>query len=155
MESTPQDIRMESLKKTEALALEIATEAHRTQKRRNGEPYIEHHKRVAASIESLHGRAVALLHDVMEDSAMTRDGLVARGIPEYVADEVQMLSKQTDDNYADFIYRLYREGSSVAIQVKIAELEDNLRDPEDTPVGRQRADKYRLALMILKRAPII
>jgi len=62
--------------------LEYAKEAHKTQKRRSGEPYIIHPILVAAIVASITEDAVmaqaALLHDVVEDTLITIDEIESR-----------------------------------------------------------------------------
>ena len=57
------------------LALEIATLAHKGVERRDGDPYIFHVLRVANNktyIRTKLQKAVAILHDVIEDTPFTR-----------------------------------------------------------------------------------
>ena len=52
-------------------ALEIATLAHKGQKDLAGIDYIEHPKKVASFLNSNEEKAVAYLHDVLEDTSLT------------------------------------------------------------------------------------
>ena len=128
------------------LASRIAREAHASQKRRNGDPYITHVQRVAKhpNLSPLQ-RAAAWLHDVVEDTSWTIPQLREQGIPEYVLGIVDTLTKREDDNYFEFIMRI--RNSIDATDVKIADIEDNLSDGLNE--GSMK-DKYRLALWILK-----
>ncbi len=58
-------------------AFDMAEEAHRGVRRRSGEPFIEHPLAVARILSELamdaHGIAAALLHDTVEDTAVTLD----------------------------------------------------------------------------------
>ena len=65
------------------LALEIATLAHKGVERRDGDPYIFHSLRVANNktyIRTKLQKAVAILHDVIEDTPFTRSFLAEKGI---------------------------------------------------------------------------
>lgn len=68
----------------EQLATVFATNAHRGQVRKyTGEPYITHPIAVAEIVKTVTDDeemiAAAILHDVIEDCAVTRDGLLAFG----------------------------------------------------------------------------
>jgi len=79
------------------LAYQIALEAHRGQYRRDGATdYIEHPCAVAELFESdnKQARAVAYLHDVIEDTRVTPEDLIARGIPPSVVEAVLLLTKK-------------------------------------------------------------
>lgn len=78
------------------LALSIATEAHRGQFDKAGIDYIEHPIFVASQVDSEEEKAVALLHDVIEDSSVTAEELLNAGLPETVVTAVQILSKKRD-----------------------------------------------------------
>ena len=73
------------------LALSIATKAHRGQFDKAGIDYIEHPIFVASQVDSEEEKAVALLHDVIEDSSVTAEELLNAGLPETVVTAVQIL----------------------------------------------------------------
>lgn len=63
------------------LALEIATLAHKGVEHRGGDPYIFHALRVANNetyIRTKLQKAVAILHDVIEDTPFTRSFLAEK-----------------------------------------------------------------------------
>jgi len=149
------------------LALEIATEAHEGQTRKFGEdegkPYIIHPTRVAEAIYEKYKdvypgmeklRAVALLHDTIEDTPLTKNHLIKKGIPEDVAEAVRILSKRKHEEYYNFIHRILKGEYGVkfppiyqmALLVKIEDIRDNLKDLQR---GSMK-DKYRFALHILE-----
>ncbi len=124
-------------------ALELAKIAHRNQTRKfSGEPYIMHPIRVAVKFNDFY-KAVALLHDVIEDTRYTAPRMIEYGIPEDVVRVVEVLSKRDGENYTEFILRIKKD--TRATIVKKADIRDNLRD---CPEGNMK-DKYRLALMVL------
>lgn len=123
----------------------VARMAHEGQLRRNGDPYITHPARMASTfVNELHA-TVAWLHDVIEDTSVTAEDL-ARDFPPEVVSSVVALTRRTEDeeSYLDFILRAGRD--FVAKKVKLADLNDNLRDLKP---GSQR-DKYELARWILE-----
>lgn len=127
-----------------AKALALAIEAHAGQKRWNGDEYITHPVRVAQHFDSPILQTIALLHDVVEDTNITFDELRLK-FGDYVANCVGDLTKQDGEAYADFIFRL-SSGDDSSIEVKLADLCDNLSDLKDGPLK----DKYELAEMYLQ-----
>ena len=59
-----------------------------------GVDYIEHPIYVASQVDTEEEKAVALLHDVIEDSPFTSEELLLAGLPETVVAAVQILSKK-------------------------------------------------------------
>lgn len=141
------------------LADEIAVEAHDGVTDKAGRPYIEHPRRVAARLpEDDHElRAAALLHDVLEDTAMTGDDLRARGIPDEVVEIVEALSKRPGEDYAAAVRRAGVHPR--ARLVKSADVADN-SDPDrlaelDPDEAARLSDKYALARRVLtETAPL-
>ncbi len=69
-------------------------------------------------------RAAALLHDVIEESALRVQDLLEAGIPGPVVDAVQMLTRSTHETYGAFIERILT--NELAVKIKAADIEDNL-----------------------------
>lgn len=122
-------------------AKEIATMAHKGQKRKNGEPYINHPMRVANAVESDNAKILAWLHDVLEDTKVTTDRLIAHGAPMSLVAQLLHLTRKRGQTYYDYIQDLCDNGIYDALIVKLADLEDNLRDLEECSLK----DKYRFA----------
>jgi (p)ppGpp synthase/HD superfamily hydrolase len=127
----------------------IARSAHEHQiEESTGDPYITHVERVVALVTAAGAsdavKAVAWLHDVIEDTDWTRAMLVERaGITAKVADAVEILTRQKAlESYDQYIDRVVRSGSSMALQVKLADLQDHLRP--NCP--RHLRDRYERAL---------
>lgn len=120
-------------------ALSIAREAHHGQSRRHGAPYIGHPLAVRVLVEEV-GRAagldvdeataaVALLHDVVEDSEIGRDELAAR-FGDRVAADVWLLTKSGKGEAATAAYyaRMAREASDEVRLVKVCDRLHNLSE---------------------------
>ena len=75
------------------LALSIARQAHEGQLDKAGVAYIEHPIYVASLVQTKEEKAVALLHDVLEESPITVEELLIAGLPETVVTAVQVLTK--------------------------------------------------------------
>ena len=68
-------------------AIILACNAHRGQKRKSGEPFIKHPLRVMMKMETEEEQVVAVLHDILEDTATSKDriqGLFGRKVAEAV-----------------------------------------------------------------------
>lgn len=128
--------------------LEIAEEAHKGQTRKIGKdkglPYIIHPKRVAENFSDETLKSIALLHDVIEDTKITASDLLEKEVPKEVVSAVECLSRKENENYLDFILRIKK--NKLAVNVKIADIEDNMKDLEESSMK----DKYRLALYVLR-----
>ncbi|GGF35637.1 HD domain-containing protein [Williamsia phyllosphaerae] len=112
-----------------ALADAIAVEAHRGQTDKLGVDYIEHPRSVSRRIDPSDEVAVAagLLHDVVEDSGITAENLLERGVPADVVEVVTLLTRNKDIPDEDYYAAIRRHDS--ALVVKLADLADNT-DPE-------------------------
>lgn len=138
-------------------ALILAIEAHKGQVDKAGQPYIMHPLRVMFSFEEYERdeRMVAVLHDVIEDTALTAEGLFDAGVPARIVEAVVAMSKtDSDTSYEYFIkYKVMR--NYIARRVKLHDIRDNmsverlLRLPAEVQ-DRMRA-KYNPALDILER----
>jgi len=149
-----------SLEETAALAGML----HAGQQDQSGAPYLGHLVRVSRTLGKLFPgatmaeRHAAWLHDALEDTDITADGLRGRG---YAAEVITLIAavtrdKATDATYADWIEALAQTGPRGAIRVKIADLMDN-SDPErlaQLPEERARSlgARYAAALARLRAA---
>lgn len=106
-------------------AIEIATEAHRGQLDKAGCDYIEHPLRVMAAGKSLDEKIVGVLHDVVEDTNWTFEGLAAEGFSAEVIEALRCVTKLSDSEpYDKFIARVKR--NPLAVAVKLNDLSDNM-----------------------------
>jgi (p)ppGpp synthase/HD superfamily hydrolase len=105
----------------------IARCAHFGQVDKFNEPYIKHVERVVAAMDGSEAKAVAWLHDVVEDTPISGAALAAAGISPRVVRAVMLLTRQEPDDYARHIATIHRSGDELAIAVKLADLRDHLR----------------------------
>ena len=132
-------------------SLQIALRAYAGQKDKAGKTYILHPLRLMQQMQSDEQMAVALLHDVIEDSETTDADLLNAGIPQQVVDAVKSLTKRRGESYEDFIDRVLQ--NDLAVRVKIADIEDNinvLRLAQLSEKDLQRIVKYHKAWAKLK-----
>ena len=134
------------------LALSIATEAHRGQFDKAGIDYIEHPIYVASQVDTEEEKAVALLHDVIEDSLVSAEELLQAGLPETVVTAVQVLTKKKEQDYQTYLENVKK--NPLARVVKLADLKHNSdlsRLSSITEKDRERLKKYKKAIDFLSR----
>jgi (p)ppGpp synthase/HD superfamily hydrolase len=108
-------------------AIIFAADAHRGRVDKAGRPYIWHPLRVALALDDAREQMAAVLHDVVEDTAVTLEQLRFEGLAEEIADAIHALTRPVTEDYAAFIERL--AANPIARAVKIADIRDNL-DPK-------------------------
>lgn len=132
------------------LARDIAYLMHCGQKRPGGEHYFNHLSRVAHSLDPgspMGHRVVAYLHDILEDTSFPPETLRALFGAD-IARDVHMLTRRRSETYPQYIVRLIDHGSDRVLQVKLADLADNLgNNPPKTLIFR-----YTLADRLLRDA---
>ncbi|MFN2321848.1 MAG: bifunctional (p)ppGpp synthetase/guanosine-3',5'-bis(diphosphate) 3'-pyrophosphohydrolase [Trueperaceae bacterium] len=131
-------------------AFDVAEEAHRSVKRRSGEPYVTHPVAVAALLAEMHldGDAVVagLLHDTVEDTAVTFDQIEARfgTVVRRIVEGETKISKLTVRAYEDEQAENLRQmllamvGDVRIIIVKLADRLHNMRTLSAMPPGKQQ-----------------
>ena len=106
-------------------ALEIAFEAHKDQKDKNGETYLGHVLRVMNMGRTEEEKICEVLHDVVEDTEMTFDDLRNEGFSEKIINAIFCLTKESDsEDYEEFIKRIAK--NPLAVNVKLNDLTDNM-----------------------------
>lgn len=131
-------------------AIAIAADAHAGQLDRAGAPYVLHPLRVMDASESEVERMVAVLHDVVEDSAWTLDGLRAEGFSEEVVSAIDAVSRREGEPYMEFVERA--AAHPLGARIKRADLLDNLdpsRISNPTAEDYERLHRYLRALALL------
>lgn len=132
------------------IALAIARKAHAGQVDKAGVDYIQHPLYVASQVKTEQEKAVALLHDVLEDSDITAADLLAYGLSNEVVAAVQTLTKKKGQSYQDYLEKV--KSNDLARVVKLADLKHNsdlsrLKSVSDT--DRERVEKYKKAIYYL------
>ncbi len=133
-----------------AKALNTAYTAHMGQTDRSGIPYIFHPYHVAEQMETEETTAIALLHDVCEDTDITPEQLLEMGFPENVVEGVRAMTHKKDEDYFDYIRRI--KSNPAAVAVKLADLRHNSDTSRLSTVTEKdiaRLKKYRQAERIL------
>ena len=133
-------------------ALSVALEAHSGQlyPAPEPEPFILHPLRVMLGVTAGSAQIVALLHDVVEDSAVTLADLANHGFDPQILHAVDCMSRRAGEPYADYIDRVATD--DLASEVKLSDLADNLanhRALPATPDNLARIARYEQALRVL------
>jgi (p)ppGpp synthase/HD superfamily hydrolase len=140
------------MEKLEIIAKRIATQAHQGQVDKAGQAYISHPEFVASQVTGDDVKAVAWLHDVLEDTPITIADLRAEGLSETVIEAVAILTKQENESYETYLRRV--AANPIAKAVKLADLKHNmdttrLKTMDDKT--RARLEKYKLAFSVLSK----
>ncbi len=112
----------------------------------------KHSVRVSHNLHEHYGAdgvVVALLHDVVEDSAVTVEMLGVLFGKE-IAETVEALTRHEGEEYFDYIERVRRHGA-MAVAVKLADANDNLYGRPQKPV-RCLITRYERVIQLLKGA---
>lgn len=105
-------------------AIAIAVAAHAGQKDRYGSPYILHPMRLMMKGVSEEEMIIAVLHDVVEDTDWTFEGLKAEGFSQNIIEALDCLTRRDDETYDAYIER--SAANKLARNIKLADLEDNM-----------------------------
>ncbi|MFN7989769.1 MAG: HD domain-containing protein [Thermoanaerobaculia bacterium] len=135
-------------------AIAIAAEAHSGEVDKAGQPYILHPLRVMLRLATPEERIVAVLHDVLEDTTITREELRAEGFGEAVIEALDSVTKRVGEDYEPFVRRA--AGNPIGRRVKLADLADNTdrsRLPNPTSEDEARFAKYERAMEVIRRCP--
>ena len=132
-------------------AYALAKAAHAGQVDKSGVDYIEHPVTVASFVETDTQKAVALLHDVLEDTDVTEDELRSL-FGDEITDAVVTMTHPEGMPYMEYIARIAE--NPLARSVKMADLRHNmdlgrLRKVTERDLKRVR-EKYEPAMEYLK-----
>jgi hypothetical protein len=134
-------------------AIEIAVAAHAHQRNKSGGPYVLHPLRVMLSLRTEEERIVGVLHDVIEDTAVTLPDIRKAGFSDRVLEALQLVTHAKGQPYADYVVRCSRD--PIAREVKLADLRDNggldraLCRPESLGRDLARIHRYVLSFKFL------
>jgi (p)ppGpp synthase/HD superfamily hydrolase len=119
-------------------AIAFALDRHAGQVDKQGEPYILHLLRVMLAVEGHDARVCAILHDVLEDTDCQISDLLAIKCNWTQINAILLLTRKPGLAYTAYVEQL--KGDPLAVQVKIADLHDNLGRID----GLSQADQERL-----------
>lgn len=142
-----------NLNKQLEIAIQIAIEAHKGQLDKSGSPYILHPLHIMNSVNGLDYKIVAVLHDVIEDTLLTYDDLISKGIDKEFVDSILILTKEDLDSYMEYIEKISH--NKYATVVKIEDLKHNMDltrlNRKITNKDLERNKKYMKSYFYLKQ----
>ena len=104
-----------------SIAQDLAKERHKGQ-RYNGGDYYENHLQKVADCVAGEIKAVAYLHDILEDTPTTETDLRWCGVADGIIKSVKLLTRPADTNYSDYIETIATSGDIGAMLVKWSDL---------------------------------
>lgn len=127
-------------------ALEIATRAHAGVLDKGGVPYILHPIAVAEGVahRGAEVEAAALLHDVVEDTAVTLEDLKRMGMPDRVLVLVEgMTHRKGHETYFEYIGRIIATDDPDLMLIKLSDVRHNTKlDRGDYTPPASLLDRY-------------
>ena len=129
----------------------ICKSAHAGQVDRGGADYYLHPFAVAEMCKTEEEKIVALLHDVVEDTAVTLEDLTGFGFSPEIIEAIDALTHAPNEDYCDYIARVKK--NKLAAVVKINDLihnSDLSRLKAITPKDLARKEKYKRCIEILR-----
>lgn len=117
---------------------------------KGGMDYIDHILRVASRFSGLQ-KVAALLHDLLEDCPWWTFAALRDLFPKEVCDAVLAITKTRNESYGKYIDRLME--NQWAVEIKIADLEDNMNITRLPVFGEKDIDrlkKYHETYLLLK-----
>lgn len=137
-------------------AIALAALAHEGQTDKTGAPYILHPLRIMMRLDNEDAKMVAVLHDVVEDTDWTLDGLSTEGFSDDVLIALDCVTKREGEDYMDFVSRAALH--PIARQVKLLDLEDNMNilriAGELSEKDLERLARYHRAWRMLRELPL-
>lgn len=136
-------------------ALQIAYKAHEKQTDKSGLPYIFHPYHVAEQMEDELTACIAILHDVLEDTNITKEELDAV-FPAAVMEPLLLLTHDPSVPYIEYIRKIKQ--NPIARKVKLADIAHNMDESRLSGVEISEKQlqhwrrKYREALEILNQS---
>ena len=131
-------------------AYKIAKKAHLGQVDKAGEDYIKHPEKVASFVKTDEEKAVAYLHDIIEDTELTLEDLSEYGFSKEVIEAVNIITKKRGEDYQSYLNSVKK--NKLARAVKLADLRHNsdlTRLAKVTEKDIKRKEKYQKAIDFL------
>ena len=131
-------------------AYKIAKKAHLGQVDKAGEDYIKHPEKVASFVKTDEEKAVAYLHDVIEDTELTLENLYEYDFSKEVIEAVDIITKKRGEDYQSYLNSVKK--NKLARAVKLADLRHNsdlTRLTKVTEKDIKRKEKYQKAIDFL------
>ena len=134
-------------------AIALAATQHAGQLDKGGQPYILHPLRLMLQFSNPTLQIIAVLHDILEDTATTAEDLKELSFSAEIIKAIQALTKQTRESRLEAAKRTAL--NPLATQVKYVDELDNInlsRIKNPTARDFARLEEYKEVLEILKQA---
>ena len=131
-------------------ALKLCFEAHKEQVDKSGMPYVFHPFHLAEQMADEATTVVALLHDVVEDTAINFEDLEKQGFSDEIMDALKLLTHDKNIPYMDYVAEIKK--NRIATKVKLADLKHNSDLTRLSVVDEKalkRKEKYEKAIKFL------
>ncbi len=134
-------------------ALALVAKHFRGMQDEDGEPYVMHCLRVLHGTSSPDAQLVGLMHDLVEDTAVTLDDLREIGFSPAVIEGIDLVTHRATDTYADYVIKL--KSNKIARDAKMSDLRDNasmnrvLYRESSTASDSRRIQRYVLSYQFL------
>lgn len=131
----------------------LADRAHEGQTDKAGLAYIHHPAAVSRALEphGLQAQIAGMLHDVVEDTALTPEDLLEAGVEPYTVEAIMAVTRNEGETYDDFVRRA--AAHPLGRLVKRADIGHNTAEERLTVLDPEKAAslrrKYENALRIL------
>ncbi len=135
-------------------AIRIAASVHEKQTDRGGNAYLLHPIRIMLRLRTNDEElmAMAILHDVVEDSTWTLEALRQEGMSDRVLEALECLTHPNDEPYEEYIKRVATNVD--AIKIKLEDLRDNSDITRLKGLRKkdfERIEKYHKAYVYLEK----
>lgn len=131
-------------------AMKLCFEAHKEQVDKSGLPYVFHPFHVAEQMTDEITTAIALLHDVVEDTDYTLQDLIDMGFPREVTDALALLTHEEGVPYLEYVAGIKADPAAMAVKLAdLAHNSDSARLDSVDEKALERIEKYRKAMEIL------
>ena len=136
-------------------AMQLASRFHEGATDKAGQPYMGHVQRVADAVDTHEEKLAAAMHDLLEDTPLTRTHLFCAGCPSHTLAVVEALTRSPEEDYEVFCRRA--ASNPVARVVKLADIGDNADEGRLSMLEPQEASrlrtKYERARSVLLEPP--
>ena len=132
-------------------ALKLCFEAHKEQVDKSGIPYVFHPFHLAEQMTDEATTVVALIHDVVEDTATTFEDLEKQGFSDEIINALKLLTHDKGVLYMDYVAEI--KTNRIATVVKLADLRHNSDLTRLDVIDEKtlkRKEKYEKAIKLLE-----
>lgn len=122
-------------------------------KDKGGFPYLGHLQYVSNSFDDEDHKVVGMLHDIIEDTVVSKTILLELGFSEKIVTAIEILTRNGDDYY-EYINSIANSKNLLAIDIKLKDLEHNMdvaRIMNPTEDDYKRVEKYKECYKILEK----